>query len=101
MSGGATPNGTPTLLRQHAFYAGRDHDGIVYGPRIKSWNGWPADVVEKLRELNKARRVRFIFVSHIYECGGCHDYIDSLGVAACHFDGVFLCDDCVVEAARG
>jgi hypothetical protein len=91
----------PSLLyARHPLYEGQDQDGIVYGPRVKSWEGWPADVLETLRAWNRLRELSFPYVSRVFSCPFCEDYIDHRGTTCCRLNGTLICDDCLVAKAR-
>lgn len=88
------------LTFAHTLYEGRDHDAIVYGPKVKSWGGWPQDVEPQIRAANRRGDLSFVYLSRIFTCPGCGDFIDSRGSTACRFHGGLLCDDCLVAEMR-
>jgi hypothetical protein len=85
----------------HPLYEGKDEDGIVYGPKVKSWAGWPAEAVDELRAMNKRGDLSFVYLRNIFTCPGCGDFIDNRGSTACRYHGGLLCDDCMVAEALG
>ena len=87
-------------MTTHPLYEAKDQEGIVYGPKIKSWGGWPQDVVPELRRLNNRRELRFDWPQRVFRCADCLDFIDSRGVAACKLNGAWICDDCIVKRVR-
>jgi predicted RNA-binding Zn-ribbon protein involved in translation (DUF1610 family) len=95
----AAVTGSPCEFR-HELYEGPDEDGIFYNSKVRSWGGWPEDVVERLRAWNRNGHLSFVYLSRIFTCPGCGDFIDSRGSTAARFFEGLLCDDCLVFEAR-
>lgn len=83
-----------------SLYEGIDQDGIAYGPRVKSWEGWPDDVRETLRAWNRSGALSFLWSQRVFQCPECARYVDNRGTTACRLGDETVCDDCIVAKAR-
>jgi hypothetical protein len=67
---------------------------------IQSWEGWPDDVRDIIRDWNRRCGLSFVR-GRIFKCDDCGEFCEP----AAHGDAVFrgtlrLCDDCVIARAR-
>lgn len=84
---------------------------------ISSWSGWPADVVDTLRQWNSGRGVpgrRRASLSFrqtlsgsffdpsvsVFKCTDCAEFCKPHGHGAAVLGGDWLCDDCLIARAR-
>lgn len=69
--------------------------------RIKSWDGWPEDVVAALRDANKRKVLSFVYTlpNSIFKCEACLVWHMVPGTVAV-LNGEALCDDCLIIIAR-
>lgn len=74
---------------------------------IKSWGGWPEDVVPVLRVWNNRRRLRFdssgmlrVNGYPVAICAECGEPYKMHSYAGATLDGKPHCDDCVIVLAR-
>lgn len=81
--------------------------GLIYPVAVKppsainSWGSWPADVRETLVRWNKdAGRLTFVRSRFVFKCADCSEFCraHTSGAAVC--EGLWLCDDCLIERAR-
>lgn len=97
----AAPDTHGTQSTAGSLYKWKDEDGVVYGPRVRSWGGWPDDIRDEVRRWNSARGLSFVYLhQRVFECDDCHRYIDHDGSTVCSLKGVLLCDDCLAARAR-
>lgn len=79
---------------------------------ISSWDGWPDDVVRVLKTWNSGQGLRLsfrrsltgsIFGVHlsVFKCVDCEQYCKPHPFGAAVLDGEWLCDDCLIQRARG
>lgn len=71
---------------------------------IRTWDDWPTDVVEVLREWNRKKELSFIYISNghvrvIFQCEVCEDWHTPQATV-----GVLrkraVCDSCLIKIAR-
>jgi hypothetical protein len=67
---------------------------------ISTWDGWPDDVREIIRDWN--RRCGLSFAGHgVFKCWDCEEFCQAqAGGAAVFRDREALCDDCLIARAR-
>ena len=78
---------------------------------IKSWAGWPGDVVETIRRWNRQGRLSFVYLramwggyatgfeARTFKCSDCAGFFNPSGSTACRLDGALYCDDCIITRA--
>ena len=87
---------------------------ISFKSSIRSWNGWPEDVVETVRRWNHksgGHNLTFGYLPQItrsdtgfnqvtFKCVRCDGFFNAHGSTACVLDGKYHCDDCIIRLAR-
>lgn len=92
------------------YEATRIVSGVVLHARskVRSWEGWPADVRETLLSWNRLRLLSFVGMDTVgrilpqptFKCPDCERFINPSGSTACKLEGVLICDDCMIDRAR-
>jgi hypothetical protein len=67
---------------------------------ILSWDGWPEDVVERLRHWNGGHRGLSFGGGRVFKCPDCARFCEPQRYGTATISGVEICDDCLIERAR-
>lgn len=68
---------------------------------IGTWNAWPEDVHDTLREWNRSKGLSFVRTANVFKCEDCEAFCRAHehGAAVLR-DRTWLCDDCLITRAR-